>query len=140
MINFNKIFQKTITLSFPNPLWWIVASIIYPWRRIRRIYRRYFPLLPTVRYCEVCGKDTGGSLWGRCSQYIDEPIVDGLLNISISSAVAKSGGYPTLGRKLFDTQSLSFGAETKFPRDPKAEPEEEHPHQPEKRPLPYTDQ
>ena len=65
MIHFDKLFQKTITL--PNPLWWIVASIIYPWRRVRRIYRCYFPLPPIIRYCEACEEDIGDSLWGWCS-------------------------------------------------------------------------
>ena len=100
------LFQRTITL--PNPLWWMVASVIYPWRRVRRrvlrIYRHYFPPPPIVNYCEICGKDIGGSFWMWCSD-------------------------KCLKESVFKSQ-----------RDPKAEPEEEHPHQPEIRPLPYTDQ
>ncbi len=54
-------------ISVPNPLWWIVAAWLYPYRRIKGRLMRLFPRAPVKNFCSHCGADVGESLWGWCS-------------------------------------------------------------------------
>lgn len=62
----SRLCQPKIVL--PNPLWWIVGyGVVYPWRLVKRAYRRRFPVPPIIRKCDGCGADIGQSLFGWCS-------------------------------------------------------------------------
>lgn len=66
---FKWLFQRHITL--PNPLWWLVAAVVYPSRRVKRRMKRkwlqWFPKPVVPNTCHACGKDIGTSLFGWCS-------------------------------------------------------------------------
>ncbi len=64
MTVFRWLFQRHIHCSLPNPLWWLAALFVYPWRRARQLYRRRWP---TPNYCQSCGVDVGRALWSFCS-------------------------------------------------------------------------
>ena len=63
----DKIFRRSIRFSVPNPLWWIPAGFIYPYRKIKSIFRKHFPSPPVRQFCKGCAKDITPSLWGFCS-------------------------------------------------------------------------
>lgn len=62
-----RLFVRYVTL--PNPLWYMVAAVIYSWRRIKRRIKRWLPERIRPDYvCEACGKPIGQSYWGWCSE------------------------------------------------------------------------
>ena len=50
------LFARHVVL--PNPLWWAVAAVIYPYRWARR---RFFPYRMPEQFCQACGREMSDS-------------------------------------------------------------------------------